>query len=129
MKKIYLLLFVTAVTLLNAQITVTPGGAATALAQAIVGNGISVSNAVLNCGSVSYGLFGNGNIGSGNIGLANGVLLTTGRAVDVPGTATTQINYDSNLGGYIGSNASDLNLMTISPTATLNTCKLEFDLI
>ena len=128
MKKIYLFLFITSVTFLNAQITVTTGGTALALAQAIAGNGITVSNAVLNCGTVSYGLFASGNTGVGNVGLANGVLLTTGQATDVAGAATDFLAFNSS-SSYIGSNAGDVDLKAIASNADRNTCKLEFDLV
>jgi hypothetical protein len=100
-----------------------------ALAQAIVGPGIAVSNPVLNCGSVSFGLFTNGNIGTGNIGIGNGVLLTTGQAIDAANSASVLASYDSNIPSYIGSNAPDPNLVLIDVNDSINTCKLEFVLI
>ena len=129
MKNIAILLsFVFSISL-NAQIVITPGGTAMALVQAIVGPGITVSNPILNCGSVSFGLFSNGNTGTGNIGIGNGVLLTTGRAIDAANTASISVDYNSNNSPYIGSNAADPDLILIDTNVIINTCKLEFDLV
>lgn len=102
-----------------AQITVTQGGTAQTIASAIVGPGVIVNNATLNCPTESYGTFS----GSSNLGLNNGVLLTTGNVTQVPGSASTQLDFNNATSG------GDPDLVAIEPQATFNTCILEFDVI
>jgi len=102
------------------QMTVTPNNSATALAQAVAGTGVSVSNATINCGSAAVGTF----VFSGsNLGLTGGIILTTGIATDAanPGSYLCSVNN--------GNNFSDPDLTAIVPTANLDVCVLEFDFI
>ena len=61
----------------NAQINVTPTQTANALAQKLVGQGITISNATLTCPAIANGIF---KVVTSNLGLDSGVILTSGRA-------------------------------------------------
>ncbi len=102
------------------QLVITNNGSATALAQAIVGNGITVTNASLNAGINSTGTF---TYTGGNLGIPNGVLLTSGRASVVanPGTNFSSVQN--------GNNQSDPDVTAISSQARYDVCFLEFDFI
>ena len=56
------------------QLVITNNASALSLAHAIVGNGINVSNATLNCGNNSTATF---TYSGANLGVPNGVLLTS----------------------------------------------------
>ena len=102
----------------NAQLSILNNGSATALAQAIVGNGITVTNATIDCGVNSTGTFV---YTGGNLGIPNGVLLTSGLAADVanPGTSFNSVQN--------GNNLSDPDVVAISSQARYDACLLEFD--
>ncbi len=107
------------------QLVVNAGGTANQIISSMLGAGLTVSNVQLNCGAdtatAAYGTF-NG-IGS-NIGLQNGVILTTGQAVNAIGPNT--------LAGLSGSSMNDLtdsDLATIDSTAINDVCILEFDVV
>lgn len=102
------------------QLVVSTNGSAAVLAQTIVGNGITVSNATLNAGASSTGTF---TYLGGNLGLPNGVLLTSGRADDVDGPGT---NFNS---VQNGNNLNDPDVVAISSQARFDNCLLEFDFI
>jgi gliding motility-associated-like protein len=103
-----------------AQVNVTPSSSATALAQAIAGSGVTVSNAAINCGNSAAGTF---TYNGSNLGLSGGILLTTGTSVDVanPGSYLCNVNN--------GNNVSDPNLTSIVPSANLDACILQFDFV
>jgi hypothetical protein len=65
------------------QLTVNNGATATALANEIVGAGVTISNVSLQSATGGTGIFSNG--AATNIGISNGILLTTGDAVDAIG--------------------------------------------
>lgn len=100
-------------------LTVTPGGTATEIAQALLGPDVVVSNATLNCASNAYGIFSGG---LGNFGISEGILLTSGSAVDLigPNNSWSQ-STDNMLPGD-----ADLDLLTTSPT--FDACYITFDL-
>lgn len=102
------------------QLVITNNGSAIALAQAIVGNGITVSNATLDGGVNSTGTF---TYTGGSLGIPNGVLLTSGLASVVanPGTYFSSIQN--------GNNLSDPDVVAISSQARYDVCLLEFDFI
>lgn len=122
MKKQFILLLVFALytkTSVFAQLTITPGGTAQAMATGVVGTGVVVSNATLNCPTASYGTFS----GTSDVGLTSGVLLTTGAASEAAGSASGQLNTNN------GSTYTDPDLTAIQNNANQNTCALEFDII
>ena len=104
------------------QIVIDDTPTATQIASEIVGPGITISNVTMNCPGLASGVFSNGN--STNLGIDRGVVLTTGKAVDInnPGSYFTSI---SNGGG------NETLLTNISnPSITFNdVCRIEFDVV
>jgi gliding motility-associated-like protein len=102
------------------QMAVSPNSTATALAQAVAGSGVNVTNATINCGANAAGTF---SFSGSNLGLTGGILLTTGTASDAanPGNYLCSVNN--------GNNFSDPDLTAIVPTANLDVCVLEFDFV
>lgn len=124
MKKIitifYLLFCTFLFTNVNAQ-TVVGGLSGSDLADIIAGEGVTITNVVLNCPGNASGSFINGN--SSNIGLNEGVLLTSGsisQAFGVNNDGSSSIN---NGGG------GDADLSAASGFTTYNACVLEFDFV
>jgi len=99
--------------------TVTPNQTAAALANALVGPGVSVSNASLTCPSNANGTFSGG---TGNLQISNGILLTSGSAANVSNPAVFFESTNNGAGG-------DANLTALSGNATFDACVLEFDFI
>lgn len=108
---------------LHAQLNVNSSVTANQLVQALIGNGIAVSNIQLNCGAGAYGSFSNGN--TTNLGINNGIVLTSGSA-DTVGSPNTS-GFDVTV--CLGTTYSDPDLVAIDPTATNDVCILEFDII
>ncbi len=79
-------LFITG--LCNAQLIITPQSNGQALAQRLVGDGITISNVTLSANAVSTGFFRD--VSLTNVGLDSGIVLTNGRAK----TATPDIGLD-----------------------------------
>jgi gliding motility-associated-like protein len=114
----------------NAQLTVTPSSNANTLANQLSGTGVRITNPVLNCPSVSAGLYS----GTNSFGLGNGVVLTTGLAQ----TTSTFLFTDYGANGVPGDLASydnggstnDPNLRSLlsGNYTILNQCILEFDM-
>src|ERR1700751_5279000 len=71
------------------QLSVAPSGSASALAQSIAGSGVTVSNAVINCGNNASGTF---TYSGSNLGLTGGIILTTGSASDAANAGTYLCN-------------------------------------
>ena len=105
-------------TTLLAQLNVTINGSANSLAQSIVGNGITVSNAQLSAGLSSNGTF---TYSGTHLGITNGVLLTSGFATDAASPASTLASQ------IIGNNLNDHDVTAISPQAQFDATILEFD--
>jgi len=105
--------------------TINDAQTAHALATKLVGTGVTISGATLNCASGANGLFKNG---PSTLGIDSGVVLTTGRSktsgstFGVNGAATAFASTDNGLGG-------DADLTSIAGAATLDVCKLEFNFI
>jgi len=104
---------------LHAQLTTAASGDATALANTIVGAGITVSNATINCPGGASGTFGNGN--TTNIGLNTGVLMASGLISTAIGP-----NNNGAAGTAFGA-AGDADLTALSGFPTFDACGLEFD--
>jgi gliding motility-associated-like protein len=102
------------------QLTVTNNSVATTLAQNIVGSGLTISNANLNCGTNASGTFV---CTSTHLGIANGILLTTGKAQGVSNSGSFLCNVVNN------NNFTDPQITAISPQATYDVCILQFDFI
>lgn len=117
-----IVLFFGGINILSAQLLVSPNGNASTLVNQIVGNNVTITNAVLNCGGSAAGIFLSNN---SNIGLNNGILLTTGSVANAMGP-----NNKSDKADCInsGSSISDPQLLSIEPKATYDGCILEFDI-
>ncbi len=102
------------------QLTIINNSSASALAQAIVGSGITVSSATINSGTNSTGTFTY--IGA-NLGLPDGVILTSGRASVVANPGTDFSNVQN------GNSVNDADVIAISSQARYDACFLEFDFI
>ncbi len=123
MKKIFLFIFLALCAgAVNSQINInTTTVTATQMAQAIIGAGCSVSNAILTSSPGSAGIFTNGN--TTNLGLSSGAVLTSGNANNInnPGQ-----NFSS---ACSGNPPMPTNLLSgiNGNQATLDVCILEFD--
>jgi len=132
---IFFVVFIVAVFSVNnkvfSQVNITPSQTAHALVQKLTGGSgnIIVTNPVLNCPSISNGVF---EVVSSNLGLDSGIILTNGRA------ATVGSNYGANAPQFTGvnNNASfnngaggDAQLNALAGANTQNACILEFDLV
>ncbi len=104
---------------LHGQLQVTASTDATALAQELVGPGVVVSNAVLNCGSNASGFFQSINT---PLGIDSGIFLGSGTIFGAVGP--------NNSAGYSTQTGSpgdpDLDAL-ITPYKTFDACILEFD--
>ena len=69
-----------------AQLSVSTNKTANQLANALVGPGVTVSNATLTCAGNANGTFVGG---SGALGIGQGIVLTSGNASSVDAPATT----------------------------------------
>ncbi len=123
LKKI--LFFLLAPTFIHAQINVTAPQTAAALAQTLVGSGVSISNPSLTCANNAQGKF---NIVASNLGLDSGIILTTGQA------QTTALATGCNAIGAtyttVNGTGSDPDLAILTaPQTSEDKCILEFDFI
>jgi hypothetical protein len=103
----------------HAQLMTTSSSNANLLANTIVGTGITVTNATINCPEDASGTFSNGN--STNIGIDAGVLMASGLISTAIGP-NNQGAATGNLGG-----AGDPDLNALSGFNTQDACVLEFD--
>ncbi|MFN5182935.1 MAG: choice-of-anchor L domain-containing protein [Bacteroidota bacterium] len=128
MLKKYLAFFILSVFLkvnLYGQLLISNQGASPlTIVQNLVGNGLTVTNVVLNCPSNAYGTFSNGLTTCVNMNA--GILLTTGNVNQIPGPAGTQ-NFGPNVSTGNGVICSDPQLNTLEPLANYDCCILEFD--
>lgn len=112
----------------EAQITVSPGQLASALAQNLAGPGITVTNPILTCPTIANGIFNA--TATSTLGISDGIILSTGRAQTVGasgganGPTTLFVSTNSGAAGdaflenYIG-----------KPGQTHDACTLEFDFV
>ncbi len=102
------------------QLNVTATGVANTLAQTIAGNGVTISNASINCANGASGTF---SYTGGNLGINGGIILTTGAAADADNAGLYFCNVLN------GNTVNDPDLMNIEPLATNDVCVLEFDFV
>jgi gliding motility-associated-like protein len=102
-----------------AQLSVTVNTSATTLAQTIVGSGVAVGSASLNCGIHSSGTFTDA---SPDLGLSNGIILCNGYAVDA-GNPAVFASYNE------GITYSDPYLLSIDAQAKYDVCILTFTFV
>jgi gliding motility-associated-like protein len=102
-----------------AQIVPTTNTNGNQLAQILGGNGVTITNVVMNCPNGAAGTF---NATNTNLGMANGILLTTGSDTMVTGpNNTSQEGWDNLAPG-------DVSLDAIAGAGTHDACALEFDM-
>ena len=115
----------------QAQINVNSSNNATQLAQTLVGFGVTVSNATLNCGSAPQGStdYGSGTftVTSSNLGMDSGIVLTSGKAasnINGPGA-----NGPAQGPTGVTGNGADADLTAVIGGTTYDKCILEFDFV
>lgn len=108
----------------SAQIVIDTSATASGIANRLVGNGVTVTNAVLNCPSGASALFRGGNASS--IGIPDGIFLANGRTVLITEPHDTLDNTMYNLPGDADLGNLLYNLGVLD-TFTFDACVLEFD--
>jgi gliding motility-associated-like protein len=124
-KSLLLILLCLSVFSAKSQFVVTAGGNAAAVASAIGGAGLTISNVTINCKNTAYGSFTGG--AASGMGMSGGLMLTTGNVADLPGTGNTNDDYDFCVGAPY--NFSDPQLTALSSSATKDVCVIEFDVV
>ncbi len=109
----------------NAQLTVTTNNNPTQLAQKILGQGITITNAQYIGNSVSAGIFKSV---PGSFAIDSGIVLTTGRAKTL-GTSWGVDGAGNNQASYPTGSPGDALLTTYAGKATHDACILQFDFI
>lgn len=105
------------------QITVTPTNNAALLVEELVGPGVIVSNEQLFSSAIGQGIFtGNG----GSMGFDNGIVLTSGRAVDAEGPNSQVF---PNATSFVTGQPGDPLLTQAAGAPTQDRCELRFDVI
>ncbi len=113
---------------IKAQLTVTSNQTATALAQSLVGQGVSISNPTLACDPIANGVYMVVPPNTTNLGIDTGIVLTSGMAA----TAGANWGVDGaaiNLASTATTGGADADLFILSGGVTLNACVLEFDFV
>jgi hypothetical protein len=100
-----------------AQPTITSTNSASTLANALVGPGVTISNATITCPSGGSGTFSGA---SSPLNIGQGIILTSGNASSAAGSSCPQAS--TNKGG-----AGDAQLSALSGTTTNDACVLQFD--
>lgn len=118
---LFLLLGVLLYSPVSGQLIVTGGHSGTELADTLTGEGITISNVVLNCPTGASGIFDGTN---SNIGIDKGVLLTTGNISNAAGVNNTLNDIGTNNGA-----GGDPVLDFLAGAPTLDACALEFDIV
>ena len=110
-----------------AQVNVVANQTANALSQKLVGSGVQVFNATINCPSNANGIF---TVVTSNLGLDSGIVLTSGQAATV-GTTQGVNGPNTGAGPSMSNNvAGDPDLNTVLAGITsYDACVLEFDFL
>jgi gliding motility-associated-like protein len=103
------------------QLSVNSAVSASQMVSALIGQGATVSNVVINCAPGGYGTFTNSGT---NLGINNGIILTTGQAYLAVGPDNNTASSYANGYYYV-----DPDLTAIEPLATNDPCIMEFDII
>ncbi|MFN8323549.1 MAG: choice-of-anchor L domain-containing protein [Chitinophagales bacterium] len=123
MKKFYSALIVTCFFALSvnlsAQLVVAASGNGNSLAQTLAGNGVTISNVVMNCPTGAAGTFTGTNT---SLGMGSGIVLTSGDVTLTPGPNNTSGAGLDNSGG------GDADLDNLTSSSTFDACVLEFDM-
>ncbi|TAE08753.1 MAG: hypothetical protein EAZ47_03270 [Bacteroidetes bacterium] len=111
----------------HAQLNFTVQSNAQALAQRIVGTGVTISNATFRGNGASAGFFSGNNQ---TVGIGNGIVLTTGRVVNGGGFGIANQASILATSGNGGSAWQDADLSALSGgKPTRDACVLEFDFV
>lgn len=102
------------------QLQVEQDKTAQQLAEMLVGNGVTVLNPSITGSSMANGFFFNGE--TTNLGIDSGVVISSGKVVNIPGPVNTGLSTGFNLPG-------DIDLSTWSGKTTADAFVLEFDFI
>ena len=117
----------------KAQLIITnQGGTAQDIVDAMIGFGLNVTNATINCPSNSYGTFTNGQTTC--VSIPTGVLLSTGNLNNIglpAGIQDFSPNFSEQMDGNgpFGTSCNDPQLNSLEPLAQYDCCILEFDVI
>ena len=106
----------------RAQITITPGATALALANKLAGPGVLILNPTITCPANANGIF----TGVSSLGFDSGIVLTCGQATTV-GTAVGAGGAASLFATTDNTTAGDAQLTTLAGQPTFDACVLEFD--
>jgi hypothetical protein len=117
---IMLLLMVAPIQKLGAQVAVVPNQTAAALAAALVGGGVTITNASLTCAGSANGTFAT--VSSPSLGLPGGIILTSGSSLNASNTA-------SFFSSVSNTDAGDADLSNLAGFPTNDACVLEFDFV
>jgi len=118
-------------TALNAQFIVSDTAGASTLVNTLVGNGITISSAILNCPTISKGTYDR----STTLGISKGIVLTSGNVVVAPGI---YCGIDTGAEGFASIDPDGDPFATffdsqldslVFPNTTFNACALEFDFV
>ncbi|MGZ5286191.1 MAG: choice-of-anchor L domain-containing protein, partial [Flavisolibacter sp.] len=111
----------------KAQLQITPQTSAQALAQRLVGDGITISNVTISGSPLATGFFKN--VGGTQIGLDSGIVLSTGRVL-TSGTLYGFNGLQTNFASTTHNTPGDMQLSSIINNAETNDAiVLEFDFV
>lgn len=127
LKLVFFVCFVcSGVPALRAQLSVSPFTTAQALAQKLVGEGITISNVTFTGSTEMAGFFNN--LGGTNINIDSGIVLTNGRVAGRPPNTGISGPSSANAHNQMGF-PGDPDLSAIVSSITNDACVLEFDFI
>lgn len=109
----------------SAQLTITTNANPTQLAQKILGQGITITNAQYFGNTLSAGIF---KTVPGSFAIDSGIVLTTGRAKSISSSWGAD-GPGSSFASYNAGSAGDVTLTTYAGKATQDACVLQFDFI
>jgi gliding motility-associated-like protein len=107
-----------------AQLVVTANNSATALVNAIVGSGITVSGVSMNCPNGASGTFTGG---SGNLQIPAGIVLTTGQVSTISGSGGNTSSTNNGAAGHaLIASSLDACSITFTIVPTCSTLSIQF---
>ncbi len=105
----------------NSQLIIANQGApAATILSGFIGTGLTITNPVITCPTVSYGTFSGGT----GIGVTNGIVLTNGTASQLSNPESFTMNTPTS-----AATCSDPQLIALDPAAIHDCCILEFDVV
>jgi gliding motility-associated-like protein len=104
----------------KAQVALTAGYSASALATALTGSGVTVLSPTLTCNNQANGIFTTGAVDP--IGVSSGIVFNTGDVTLILGASSAGTESSS-----FSPSLSDADLTTVAGGSTFDACVLEFD--